>query len=357
MKYHIYLLAISLVSQLGYGQPSDCENFIVTYAKEHNYNGTVLTSRAGKITYQNSFGLANREFKIPATNETRYKIASVTKTFTAVLIMQLVEKGEISLEDPIIKYLPRYKGEAAVKVTVHQLLNHTSGMENIDTITSQAGAIRNGIVHYQLPFTIDSLIAKFCSGRLVNVPGEKFDYNNAEYIILGRIIEEIYKKSFGQVLSEKILVPLNMMNTGMVNQDTIIDNLASSYFTNSTLNKLVNDLPVYFENWYASGAMYSTARDLNKFAEALYGGKLLKPASLDLMLTPGLDKYGFSVWVDDIEVKGKNYKIIFRPGSIMGTNAAFYHIPEKNITVILLTNTDMSDTDNYVYQIAKRLLE
>lgn len=113
--------------------------------------------------------------------------------------------------------MPNYTGEGADKVTVHQLLNHTSGMANIDrNLTSAESAIKKGIPHYQTPLTTDDLLAKYCSEKLVNQPGRAFDYNNADYIILGKIIERIHGKTYEQVLKENISQPLAMRDSGHV---------------------------------------------------------------------------------------------------------------------------------------------
>jgi CubicO group peptidase (beta-lactamase class C family) len=135
------------------GQSVDIEKYIDTYVKNHNFDGTILTAQSDKITFQHSFGIANRPFNVPVTNETKFKIASVTKAFTAVLILQLYEQGKIDLNSVIKTYLPDYTGEGAGKVTIHQLLNHTSGIANMDTITSIESALKNGIPQYQQPYT------------------------------------------------------------------------------------------------------------------------------------------------------------------------------------------------------------
>jgi len=350
MVLSLCLLLSSVVS----GQ-STLDNFVNDYSKEHNFNGTVLIHGKG-LQYQKSYGLANRQFNIPVQNETRFKIASVTKLFTSVLIMQLYEQGRLDLQKTIDSYLPDYKGEGANKVTIHQLLNHTSGMVNIDTITSAASAIKNGVPVYQKAMTTDDLLSKFCSDTLVTEPGKVFSYNNAEYIILGKIIEKIYGKPFKVVLKENILEPLKMENSAMLQQYDIIDGLADTYFFRDDLNRLVNDLPVYIENWYAAGAMYSTANDLLKFSKALFGLRIIKKETLEMLINPGLDQYGYGVWSYQTEIGNKKYATIKRPGSIMGAQAMLVHHPDENLTVIILCNTATLSLDDFVYEISKIIL-
>lgn len=347
---HALLLVIALA------QPTTPDGFIASYAKEHNFNGSILIQKDGAISYAQSFGLANMAFKVPNTNQTKYKIASITKVFTSALILQLHEQGKIDLNKPIRTYLPDYAGEGADKVTIHQLLNHTSGLANFDTVTNMETALKSGVPVYQTPYTSDQLLAKFCSGKLANVPGKVFDYNNADYIILGKIIERLYGDTYEKVLKDKILQPLKMENTGVLHQSDILDGLADTYFLRDDLKALVNDLPVYPENSYAAGAMYSTAQDVLTFSNALFGGKLLKKETLALMTKPGLDDYGYGLWTYETKVNGKKHRVVKRPGRIMGAQTQLYRFLDEDVTIIILSNTGTTDLDEFVAEIGKKVV-
>jgi len=358
MKYLLIVALIFIFSQNQelFGQSTKTDSLISYYAKEHQFNGTILVQKDGAKFYNNSFGIADRQFDVPVTNETIYKIASVTKTFTAVLILQLYEHQKIDLNQTIKTYLPNYKGEAGTKVTIHELLNHTSGMRNIDTIKSIESALKYGLGLYQKPFTSNQLLNDFCSDSLINIPGKKFDYNNGEYIILGKIIEAIYGRSYDEIVNEKILKPLGMKNSGMLYQQNIIKHLANSYFLRTDTKQLICDLPIYIENWYAAGAMYSCTDDLMKFSNALYGLRLINKASLELMINPGLDDYGYSVWISDTKGDNTRYKRVERFGSIMGSNAVWMHFLNKDLTIIILSNTNLTDLGDYGFSIAKMII-
>ena len=356
MRNLISILAILVLTFDLFGQSPETDSFIDTYVKGHNFNGTILIQNNSVITYQKSFGFANFQFKIPNSIETKYKIASITKLFTSVLIMQLYEQGKIDLNKPIKTYLPDYKGEGAEKVLICQLLNHTSGMVNIDTISSVESAVKNGVPVYQKPYTTDEFLEKYCSDPLVTEPGKVFSYNNAEYIILGKIIEKISGKTFERALHDNILQPLNMTNTGLLYQHEILDGLADTYFYRDDLKQLVNDLPVYIENWYSSGAMYSTTNDLLKFSNALFGLKVVKEETLNLMFKPGLDNYGFGVWINDYEINNKKYTAVKRPGSIMGAQTMLMHFSNPDLTIIILSNTGTTNLDDFVLEISKQLI-
>lgn len=334
---------------------------IADYARVHQFNGTVLVEENGKILYQQSFGVADRAFLVPVQNDTRFKIASITKAFTSVLVLRLFEEGKIDLEQPISKYLPAYLGEAGTVGTIRQLLNHTSGMQNLDAgLTSYDDVIKRGVEHYQMPFTTEQMMNGFCSSKLVHEPGKVFDYNNCEYILLGKIVERIEGKRFDDVLAERILRPLGMTSTGLLYQAQVIRDLAPTYFTADKGQTFVNDMPVYFENWFAAGSMYSTVSDLLLFANALYGFKLLKPAALDLMLTPGLDEYGFGLWIGFPELGGRKYRVVNRPGAVMGANGSLRHFNgigfDDVVNVVILSNTNATSLDDFSYMIGRTLL-
>jgi CubicO group peptidase (beta-lactamase class C family) len=357
MRNSISLLFLLIFISNLFGQSQNVDNFIDAYVKEHNFNGTILIKKNSDFTYQKSFGLANIPFKVPNSGDTKYKIASITKAFTVVLILQLYEQGKIDLEAVINDYLPAYAGKGGNEVTIKELLNMTSGIHNMDDGFSLEYVLKNGMPQYQKPYTSDEMLVNYCSGSLVSEPGKEFDYNNADYIILGKIIEKISGKSYETNLQEKILQPLQMESSGLLSQQKIIDNLADTYFFMDDISKLVNDLPVYIENWYAAGAMYSTAGDILKFSEALFGNKLLEKETMKLMFTPGPGEYGFGVWVHtDYNINNKIVTIIKRPGAIMGAQSMLFHILEDNSTIIILSNTGTTSLDDFAAEIAKQII-
>lgn len=351
------LCAASLHPTLMSAPMVDLETTIREYTKAHDFNGTILIRQKGKKVYRKNFGVADRAFNVPVKDDTKFKVASITKAFTAVLILQLFDEGKLDLNGTIKTYLPDYSGEGADKVRVHHLLNHTSGLPNIDQgLTDYEEIRRQGVDHYQKIYTPEELIQKFCSGKLVHEPGKAFDYNNADYLLLGKIVEAVTGKPYEEALKERILSPLGMRDTGLLRQNDVIPKLSSTYILKEGTTLLENEMPVYIENWYAAGAMYSTADDLARFADALFGGKLLKPETLNRMLTPGLEDYGYGVWMATWKAgDNKKMRVMFRPGGIMGANSMLLHIFDSDTTVILLSNTNRPKLDDFVYQIAMAL--
>lgn len=319
-----------------------------SFFAQKNFSGTVLVADKGNILYQRSFGLANRADNIKISNQSKFKIASLTKTFTAVIILQLMEEGKIDLTKTIGFYLPEYKGEARDKATIHHLLTYSSGMENLD---------QGSEAMYAMQLTTDSIISKYCSGKLASEPGQQMSYKNAEYIILGKIIEKITGQTYESVLKERILSPFKMNSSGYLRNKDVIPGMVHYYLADST-GKFYNDDPYWIENFYASGAMYSTAADLYKFDQALFTHKLLKEKTVQLMTTsyPELWGVAYSFWVNDQEFGKVKARVMDRRGSISGANLAWYHFLNSNQTILVISNSNAADVVGLRQQLAEALL-
>jgi teichoic acid D-alanine hydrolase len=329
----------------GFTQTNKFDSILTAFQKQKNFSGTVLLGDKGKISWMKSFGLANRAEKVPISNQSIFKLASITKTFTATIILKLMDEGKIDLNKTIGYYLPEYTGEAKNKATIHHLLTYSSGMENLDQYTEEMYAIR---------YSLDTLIKKYCSGKLVYEPGTRMDYKNAEYIILGKIIERITGKSFAAVLQEKILSPLKMKRAGFLRNHDIVPGLVNYYWMDST-GKIGNDDPYWIENFYTGAAMYSNITDLYQFDQALFTGKLLKKETLALMITsyPSLYGVAYSFWVTEQSFGTQKKRIMDRRGNLSGVNTAWYHSIDDNKTIIVLSNSNAAD----VVEIREKLAE
>ena len=350
---------LALISQPAAAQtPSSRspEAEIDAFARENDFSGVVLITERGSVRYRRAFGLADRAFAVPAAPDTRYRVGSVTKLFTSVLILQLAEQGRLDLEAPLRSALPDYPGEGADRVTIHQLLNHTSGIAQWDTVSSYQEAFANGLEKYQRPLAPDAQLRRCCSGPLQRQPGAAFAYNNADYFVLGRIVERLTGKTFEEALDARILGPLGLTSTGMLHWDRIVPRLAPTYFWRDDRRVLVPDMPVYYENWYAAGGLYSTASDLAAFADALYGGRLIGPDMLRRLLTPGLDDYGYGLWSYSFTRAGRSWRVAKRPGSVMGANAVLYRLLDRDLSIVLLANTNRADLDIFAQRIADALV-
>ncbi len=329
---------LMIIFASSYSQLQKVEEVISSSVKKDNFNGAVLLAQNGKTEILKYTGLADRHYNISFSNDTKFHIFSLTKTFTAVLIMQLYERGKIDLDASISTYYPEYKGEAAQKATIRNLLTYSSGRENKDISTPE-------FIHQAYDNTIwnlDDFIDTYLSEKLVDKPGTKFSYNNGDYILLGKIIEKIYKKSFEEVLKEQILTPLKMQNTGLLHHNDIVENIDDGYTADeSDAFALHTPTNTYIDNFYSAGAMYSTPKDLLVFDQAIFKNILLKKSTLDTMLTAdkNLEDTALGFWVYPKNFRNIKTLFVERQGEGYGHSANWVHLPEKNLTLIILSNT------------------
>lgn len=344
MKYSFIILTL-LYSELIFGQTNQFSEIINYYNSEKKFNGSAVVATNGQIDYIIGIGLANRQEGTNINSKSKFKIASITKTFTAVLILKLYEEGKLDLKGTIGKYLPDYKGEAKDKVTIHNLLTYSSGIPNCEGNT--------GITVYQLPISTDDFIAKYCSGKLEFEPGYQFNYNNGDYIILGRIIEKLTSKSFLENLNETILKPYGMVNTSMLATKDIVKGLVPTYNLDDSTRTFYIDDPMYIENYYSAGAMYSTVEDLLKFDNAIFGNKILSKKTVDLMITPYPELYGvaYGFWVTDNKYGTISSKTANRQGSIWGANTNWVHLIDNNKVIIVFSNTNATNLSELAEQL------
>ncbi|MEZ5429439.1 MAG: serine hydrolase domain-containing protein [Pyrinomonadaceae bacterium] len=337
MKEKTFLIGFLMVLILGFnafaaGTAEKIGNLLAESYKKGEYSGALIVARGEKIIYRGAIGLAQREWTVPNTAATRFRINSITKQFTALLIMRLVEEGKISLDGRISDYLPDFPKATGEKVTVKNLLMNASGLPLLEDIAFY----RTADPRFADPGYV---IKNYLSGGLISEPGARFNYNNGDFIILGAIIERVSGKSFRQVLEEKILKPLGMKNTGLVESQAVIENLADGYVFRD--DKFYREPFFSIENYGAAGAMYSTLDDMFLWNKALIGNKLLSKESTAKMFTPApeLGFVGLGSWVYDLKLKdGKTYKIIERQGGIGGFSSLNLFAPEAELSVIFLGN-------------------
>lgn len=335
---NILISVFVLTFTLGNSQIKKVEEMIDSSVKKDNFNGAVLLAQNGKTELLTYKGLSDRHYNINFSDNTKFHIFSLTKTFTAVLIMQLYERGKLDLDATISTYYPEYKGEAAQKATIRNLMTYSSGRENKDISSPE-------LIHQAYDNTIwnlDDFIDTYLSEKLIDKPGTKFSYNNGDYILLGKIIEKIYKKSFEEVLKNQILIPLKMQNTGMLHHNDIMKNIDDGYTADeSDAFALHTPTNSYIDNFYSAGAMYSTPKDLLIFDQAIFKNILLKRSTLNVMLTADkkLEDTALGFWVYPKNFGNLSTLFVERQGEGYGHSANWVHLPEKNLTLIILSNT------------------
>ncbi|MCP3136307.1 serine hydrolase [Pyxidicoccus xibeiensis] len=315
----------------------ELDQLVTKYHQLRQFNGTVLVADDKGLIHKKGYGFANFEWKVPHTPDTKFRLASITKQFTATVILQLVAEGKLGLDDKVSKHLPDYRKDTGDRVTITHLLNHTSG---IPSYTSAPTFFPNDS---RDPYTVADFVKKFASGDLQFEPGSKFAYNNSGYFLLGAIIEKVTGKTYAQALQERIFAPLGMRSSGYDVAATVLPKRASGYELGP--DGYVNAPYLDMSLPYAAGSLYSTVEDLFLWDRALYTDKVLPAALKQQMFTPGLDQYGFGWTMRSIKLNdGKTeLPIITHSGGINGFSTLIVRAPERKELVVLLDNTSRGD--------------
>ncbi len=302
------------------------------------FNGTALVVEKGNTILNMGYGYKDAETKAPATANTIYQIGSVTKQFTAAVILQLAEQGKLKLDDKVSKYFPSLPN--AERVRIENLLSHTSGYFNY---TNLKNFMMNEVAK---PIDQKGMFALFADSALGFEPGTKFSYSNSGYVILGYIIEKVTGKKYEQVVRKQIFTPLQMSHSGFDFTHLADADKAVGYNafpgSNTTRSPIV-DSTVSF----SAGAIYSTVGDIYKWNQALSSEKILKKKSLQNAFTPRLNKYGFGWGIDTIDGR----RMISHNGGIHGFVSHNSFFPNDNIYVTLLSNSGASKMDQVIKEV------
>lgn len=313
---------------------------ISKYNSLNRFNGVVLVAKDGNKILSKGYGYASLEWNIPNTDDTKYLIASISKTFTATLITKLIDEGKLTFETKLSEALPWYREDVGEKVSIFQLLNHTSGIPNYMDMRKQTRLALNREFGTEVIDKI-AFAKKYCSSDLEFVPGTKWNYNNSAYFLLGLIVEQITSKPFDVYLQETIFMPLKMEHSGDLqsNPDAIIENLATGYVRTEGG---YSHMPYWnLSTAFGAGTLYSTIDDLLKFDRAFYNDSFISSRSKQAMFTAGLNGYGcgWEIRENPIGPKSEIKKIITHEGYLWAWHTRIYRIPEDGYCIIIISNT------------------
>jgi len=295
--------------------------YVKPYLDVGGFNGSVLIAKKGKVLLSKGYGMANYELGVPNSPQSKFHIASVSKTFTAAAVMLLEERGLLKVGDSLTKFIPDYPN--GDKITVHHLLTNTSGIANINDFPEYDAWSK-------FSHTPEDLIEKFKNKPLDFKPGERgYTESNSNYNLLAFIIEKLSGKSYGEFLEENIFAPLNMKDSGHDNRpEAVLKNRASGYVPAGVSE--IKNAP--FLDWSiktGNGSIYSTVEDLYKWDRSLYTEKILKKATIEKMFREG---YG---WFDS---KRFNRRAIRMNGRSPGFQSEIQRYVDDDICVIVLGN-------------------
>lgn len=303
--------------------------FVERYSDHNVFQGAVLVAQGDDIVYSAGTGFANREWAMPNGPDVRYRLASLTKGFSAALILKLVDEGKLSLSDTLQHHMPEFQGEKADTITIEQLLRHTAGMQHTTGLPGWfTGAFRREI-------SDEEFIAEIAKLPLLSPPGERYSYSNLDYFLLGKIAERLTGQSYGEALNTRIFTPLGMEDTGVDTMTDLLAKRASGYVwaaCGGFRNQGYNNMKVFG----AGAALYSTTEDMFRWYRGLRSGAILSPKSMALMF----EKNNAIGWrVEDWSLPdGQSLSTMNYDGQIDGFSSFLTHFTESDVTVILLGN-------------------
>jgi CubicO group peptidase (beta-lactamase class C family) len=329
----ISLLSLYTVCLFGQMKTAAVDSIVQAHILNRQFSGNILIADRGTITYQYSNGSQELGKPLAIGSDTHFGIASITKMFTAIAILQLVEEGKLDLEGNLAQYLPEYDFPKASKVTLHHLLLHISGLPNEKD------------VFYLSPRSASDMIQSSLAGKSGKLGS--YRYNNLDYIVLGEIIEKVTNTAWDQWIQARILDPLQMTETGFLRKGAYPNNFAYSFRIQGEKNK--PDPLFHIENFGAAGNMYSTTEDLLKLDQALYGDILLNEKSKELMYRsyPEYNYTGYSVWTYRYPFVNGQPRIMERRGGIQGMNVVTMRLLDTQQSIIILSNNDGFNPDSF----------
>ena len=325
----VELESLEVVSEIISSNYEPLAESLDAYLLDQSFNGVTLVASGDQIILLKAYGLAQVNEQEEMTVDHQFQIASVSKSFVAVSILQLVEAGKLTLDQTIDKYFPDMPN--AELITIHQLLTHTSGLYSGDDLTN-----------YSQVTTVDEIIAPaFKSSNLYyEEPGTYSIYSNLGYDVLGAIIEQVSGQTYADYIEEHVLIPAGMTQSGLNMEGLVLENMATAYNGNISEGDEAKVLHPSFG--YSSGGLHSTAMDLYKYDRALHSNLLISQESYDLMTQEsskvGTKSYGYG-WYVNTGVEDT----VSHPGNLIGWHSMLLRHQEDKVTVILLTNHDEND--------------
>ncbi len=289
------------------------------------FSGYVTVARDGKTIFEQAYKLADIERVEAANSDTRFRIGSVTKQFTAVGIVQLAQQGRLRLDDPVRAHIPELPASID-SVTLHQLLSHSSGLASYTDDEALMGASDQ-------PHSPDEVLASFTSKPLRFTPGTQFEYSNSNYFLLGLVIQKVSGQSYEEYLQQHVLAPAGMTRTSTIDAPDA-PNTAKGYQAKNSV--IVPASAVDMSMPFSAGALRSTARDIVAWNQALTNDRLLNDASRLRLFTPNLGGYAYGFLVED----ELGTKIQHHAGAIDGFTSFVARIPAERLVVVVLCNVE-----------------
>jgi CubicO group peptidase (beta-lactamase class C family) len=331
-SFLFFIMCSAIVSVSAQNKPAATiqalENYMARYSTFTDFGGAALVMKGDKVLLRKAYGLADREWGVPNTVDTRFRIASISKTFTAVAILKLVEQNKLSLDDTLEKFLPGFQG--GDKITIHMMLTHRSGLprgHDMDVAT-------------EMTMTMEKALEIIRKKPLVFEPGTKTGYSNTGYLLLSLIVEKASGESFESFLRKNVFEPTGLKNTGIYNPEIILPKMARHYKPENAAPgaRVEKEFFVNYAMFQGHGNLYSTVDDLAGFMTALRrGATLISEAAKAKMFTKHYEDGEWGYGIDLTPLVG--HKTLSHGGSFNGAIGVAAVFPEDDVTVVLLSNS------------------
>lgn len=314
---------------------------------DSNFSGCIYIEKSGEVLFQKALGYADLPNKVPNTLETKFPTASAGKVFVATAILQLIEQKKLRFEDTIGQVLTDIDWKRIDKeITVRQLLNHTSGIPDYfdESVMEEYAELWRDYPNYKIRTSAD-LLPLFINKEMMYARGEKFQYNNSGFVVLGLIIEKITGCKFDQYLQEQIFLPSGMTNTGYFELDRLPAGTANAYIYDGQNDDFYTNIYSIDVKGTGAGGTFTTVVDINNFWSKLLDGSLISPNMLQQMLSvqsgQGNSYYGYGVWLTKRDGGARRVEEVCMPhfeGCDPGVSFISSYDPETNVGVTLVSN-------------------
>lgn len=329
----LLLLSFAAVAQPDGNAIEAVDSLLATRHEAGRFHGAVAVGRNGEIAYAAGFGQANQERDVANTADTRFLIGSLTKQFTAALVLTLVRDGRVELHEHLSTYLPGYAGPGGERITLHHLLAHRSGLPSRANVRSAA----------------DSEVG--AAAPLDFEPGTQYAYSNAGYIVLGLVVEAVTGRSYDEALRERVLGPAGIdSDIGYPSKTDAMDDLATGYVDTWWSWGHRRATTVNPEGPFSAGALYATPKALVHWTRALHGGVVLPDSLVEAMATPYSESgYGYGLFVEKDTASGLGaVTITHHGGGINGFTAALRRVERENGDALVIAALDNTQGDETV---------
>ncbi len=346
-----FIIVWDTLEETGNTPKQKADQLMKSWYSQNEPGAAVVVLKNNQVVYKNAIGLANMEYKLPLTSSTSFELASCSKQFTGFAIAMLIDKGLISLEDDIKKYFPELP-DFGKKITIENLVYHTSGLRNSDAMRISMG------MHFDDITTTDMVYKILCSTTELNfTPGERYSYSNPNYNLLAMIIEKVTQQKFSDWMNENIFRPLDMKNTHIKDDiKKLIPNKASSY------KEVEYGFDVNVENFteIGSASVYSSIDDLakwvNNFSTKKVGGeKVFQLLNRKTKLNNG-EEFKYYAFGNGFGSHKGTYKIEHL-GLVLGYRTAIVRYPDQNLAIVYLSNDNNDVTYSRYWKVANLFLQ